>query len=116
RRPPSTGLAFRTTTTCAFRMRHKARSVRRKTRSKRSATAPFRSTPCCPAEPGRWAPPTGAARFTEKLNTPVQGTGADGLKLALALLWERRGQCPVAFPVLAGDRQIALGAAAHEDS
>src|SRR5262249_49776645 len=41
------------------------------------------------------------ARFTEKLNTPVQGTGADGLKLALALLWERRGQCPGTFPVLA---------------
>src|SRR5262249_50919120 len=33
-------------------------------------------------------------RFTEKLNTPVQGTGADGLKLALALRWERRGQAP----------------------
>src|SRR5262249_14556045 len=30
----------------------------------------------------------GVGRFTEKLNTPVQGTGADGLKLALALLWE----------------------------
>jgi len=28
--------------------------------------------------------------FSEKLNTPVQGKGADGLKLALALLWERR--------------------------
>ena len=40
-------------------------------------------------------------RFTEKLNTPVQGTGADGLKLALALLWERRADVPGAFPVLA---------------
>ena len=30
-------------------------------------------------------------RFTEKLNTPVQGTGADGLKRAMGLLWERRG-------------------------
>jgi DNA polymerase I-like protein with 3'-5' exonuclease and polymerase domains len=39
-------------------------------------------------------------RFTEKLNTPVQGTGADGLKRALALLWERRAVCPDAFPVL----------------
>ncbi len=39
-------------------------------------------------------------RYTEKLNTPVQGTGADGLKRALALLWERRDQCPGAFPVL----------------
>jgi DNA polymerase-1 len=39
-------------------------------------------------------------RFTEKLNTPIQGTGADGLKLALALLWERRAECPGALPVL----------------
>jgi DNA polymerase I len=38
--------------------------------------------------------------FTEKANTPVQGTGADGLKCALALLWERRASCPGAFPVL----------------
>jgi DNA polymerase I len=37
---------------------------------------------------------------TERLNTPVQGTGADGLKTALALLWERRDVCPGAFPVL----------------
>jgi hypothetical protein len=29
--------------------------------------------------------------LTDRLNAPVQGTGADGLKLALALLWERRG-------------------------
>jgi DNA polymerase-1 len=38
--------------------------------------------------------------YTHRLNTPVQGTEADGAKLALALLWERRGQCPGAFPVL----------------
>jgi DNA polymerase-1 len=37
---------------------------------------------------------------TFRLNTPVQGTGADGAKLAMALLWERRGACPGAFPVL----------------
>jgi DNA polymerase I len=41
----------------------------------------------------------GVARFTEWVNAPVQGTGADGLKLALALLWERRGECPGAVPV-----------------
>jgi DNA polymerase I-like protein with 3'-5' exonuclease and polymerase domains len=39
-------------------------------------------------------------RFSEKLNTPVQGTGADGLKAAMALLWERRADCPSALPVL----------------
>ena len=48
----------------------------------------------------------GVARYTEKLNTPVQGTGADGLKLALALLGERRAECPGAFPVLAVHDEI----------
>jgi DNA polymerase-1 len=48
------------------------------------------------------------SRFTERLNTPVQGTGADGLKLALALLWERRDQCPGAFPVLAVHDEIVV--------
>ena len=32
-------------------------------------------------------------RFTEKINHPVQGTAADGMKMALALLWERRDEC-----------------------
>jgi DNA polymerase I len=48
------------------------------------------------------------SRFTEKLNTPVQGTGADGVKLALALLWERRGDCPGAVPVLAIHDEIVV--------
>jgi DNA polymerase-1 len=34
-----------------------------------------------------------------KANYVVQGTGGDGMKLALALLWERRHQCPDARPV-----------------
>ena len=50
----------------------------------------------------------GVNRFTEKLNTPVQGTGADGIKLALALLGERREQLPGAFPVLAVHDEIVL--------
>jgi DNA polymerase-1 len=50
----------------------------------------------------------GVSKFTEKLNTPVQGTGADGLKLALALLWERRGGCPGAVPVLAVHDEIVV--------
>jgi DNA polymerase-1 len=49
---------------------------------------------------------------THRLNTPVQGTGADGLKLALALLWERRGQVPGAFPVLAAHDEIVIEAPA----
>jgi DNA polymerase I len=39
-------------------------------------------------------------RLTDRLNAPVQGTGVDGLKLALVLLWERRNECPGAVPVL----------------
>jgi DNA polymerase-1 len=47
---------------------------------------------------------------THRLNTPVQGTGADGLKLALALLWERRDQVPGTFPVLAVHDEIVVEA------
>ena len=56
----------------------------------------------------------GVTRFTEKLNTPVQGTGADGLKQALALLWERRGECPDAFPVLVVHDEIVVEADAAQ--
>lgn len=52
--------------------------------------------------------------FTEKLNTPVQGTGADGLKLALALLWETRGRCQSAAPVLVVHDEIVVECAAAE--
>jgi DNA polymerase-1 len=45
---------------------------------------------------------------TLRLNSPVQGTGADGLKLALGLLWERRHQCPGAFPVLVVHDEIVV--------
>jgi DNA polymerase-1 len=47
---------------------------------------------------------------TQRLNTPVQGTGADGLKLALALLWERRHKVSDAFPVLAVHDEIVVEA------
>jgi DNA polymerase-1 len=50
----------------------------------------------------------GVRRFTEKLNTPVQGSGADGLKCALALLWETRHECPSAVPVLCIHDEIVL--------
>jgi hypothetical protein len=33
-------------------------------------------------------------RLTDRLNAPVQVTGAGGLKLALALLWERTDSVP----------------------
>jgi DNA polymerase I len=51
---------------------------------------------------------TGVTKLTERLNSPVQGTGADGLKLALALLYERRGECPGAAPILAVHDEIVL--------
>jgi DNA polymerase-1 len=41
-------------------------------------------------------------------NFPVQGACADGLKLALALLWERRGECPGALPILAVHDEIVV--------
>jgi DNA polymerase-1 len=47
-------------------------------------------------------------KLTDRLNAPVQGTGADGLKLALALLWERRDECLGAVPVLACHDEICV--------
>jgi len=48
------------------------------------------------------------------LNTPVQGTGADGLKAALALLWETRDSCPSAVPVLCVHDEIVVECDADE--
>ncbi|HEV8177669.1 MAG TPA: phage/plasmid primase, P4 family [Gemmatimonadales bacterium] len=50
----------------------------------------------------------GVEKFTEKLNSPVQGTGADGLKQALALLWERRDQVKSAVLVIACHDEIVV--------
>jgi DNA polymerase I-like protein with 3'-5' exonuclease and polymerase domains len=51
---------------------------------------------------------------THRLNTPVQGTEADGAKLAMALLWERREQCPNARPVLFCHDEIVVQCRAEE--
>ncbi len=48
------------------------------------------------------------SRYTEKLNTPVQGSGADGLKLALARLYESRHEAPGCFPVLAVHDEVVV--------
>jgi len=56
----------------------------------------------------RWLPVAkrrkggGAAysNVTDALNTPVQGSGANGLKAAIAPLWETRADCPRAVPVI----------------
>jgi DNA polymerase-1 len=47
-------------------------------------------------------------RLTDRLNAPVQGTAADGLKLALALLWERRTECPGAEPIIACHDEVVV--------
>jgi DNA polymerase I-like protein with 3'-5' exonuclease and polymerase domains len=43
-----------------------------------------------------------------RANYIVQGTGGDGIKQALVLLWERREQCPGAFPVLVVHDEIVV--------
>jgi DNA polymerase-1 len=52
--------------------------------------------------------------FTHRLNTPVQASESDGAKLAMALLWERRAECPGAFPVLFGHDEIVVECAAAQ--
>jgi DNA polymerase-1 len=48
------------------------------------------------------------AHFSEKLNTPVQGTAADGIKNALATLWEERDSHIHARPVLCVHDEIVM--------
>ncbi len=52
--------------------------------------------------------PIDVEKLTDRLNAPVQGTGADGMKLALALLWERRDVCPGAMPVLVCHDEVVV--------
>jgi DNA polymerase-1 len=47
-------------------------------------------------------------KLTDRLNAPVQGTGTDGLKLALSLLWERRSECAGATPVLVCHDEVVV--------
>ena len=56
----------------------------------------------------RWQTPTNVENPTDRLNAPVQGTGADGLKLALALLWKRSGECPGVGSVLVGHDEVIV--------
>ena len=51
---------------------------------------------------------TRVTKFTEWVNALVQRTGADGLKLALALLWEQRAECPGAVPVACVHDEIVV--------
>ncbi len=51
---------------------------------------------------------TDVEKLTDRLNAPVQGTAVDGLKLALALLWERRDECPGAMLVLVCHDEVVV--------
>jgi DNA polymerase I-like protein with 3'-5' exonuclease and polymerase domains len=44
----------------------------------------------------------------KKANYAVQGSGGDGIKLAMALLWERRAECPAGRPILTVHDEIVL--------
>jgi DNA polymerase I-like protein with 3'-5' exonuclease and polymerase domains len=57
------------------------------------------STPEVRTLAGRRCPLPEKHFYGTRANYTVQGTGGDGIKLALALLWERRGECPGALPV-----------------
>jgi DNA polymerase I len=57
---------------------------------------------------------TNVEKLTDHLNAPVQGSAADGLKLALALLWERRGDFPAAVPVLVCHGEVVVECEAEE--
>jgi DNA polymerase I len=53
-------------------------------------------------------------KLTDSLNAPVQGTGADGLKLAMALLWERRDECLGAVPILVAHDEVVVECEAEQ--
>ena len=48
------------------------------------------------------------AAVREAMNHPMQGGCADGFKLALAQLFERRRECPGAFPIIALHDEILI--------
>jgi DNA polymerase I len=50
--------------------------------------------------------PRDITNLNEVLNHPVQGTGADGLKLALVMLHEDRDRYPTAVPIIAAHDEI----------
>jgi DNA polymerase-1 len=63
---------------------------------------------------GRRVPLGPKSFYGTAANYSVQGSGGDGLKRALALLWERRAECPGAFPVLVVHDEIVVEADADK--
>jgi DNA polymerase-1 len=72
------------------------------------------ATPAVRTLAGRRCPLPEQHFYGTRANYTVQGTGGDGLKLALALLWERRGDCPGAVPVLAVHDEVVVEADAAQ--
>jgi DNA polymerase-1 len=72
------------------------------------------SAPAVRTLAGRRCPLPEKHFYGTRANYTVQGTGGDGFKAALALLWERRDQCPGAFPVLAVHDEIIIEADADQ--
>jgi DNA polymerase-1 len=60
----------------------------------------------------RRLPPEAPGTF--RLNTPVQGTAADGFKAALAELWATHSRCPSGAPVLFVHDELVVEADAGE--
>jgi DNA polymerase-1 len=56
---------------------------------------------------GRQRTLDGDRYYTARLNSPIQGTGADGLKMALVRMWESRDVVD-AFPILAIHDEIVI--------
>ncbi len=73
--------------------------------SHRTRTQAGRVTLLPAAKEGRNGP---YPNLNEASNFPVQGTAADGLKAAMALLWERRAEMPDAVPVLFVHDEVVL--------
>jgi len=52
--------------------------------------------------------------YSERLNTPIQGTAADGLKAALGILWQRRTEMPEAKVIIACHDEVVVEAPSEQ--
>ena len=52
--------------------------------------------------------------YSERLNTPIQGTAADGLKAALGILWQRRDEMAEAKVIIACHDEIVVEATSEQ--
>ena len=73
----------------------------------REAYLSRKTAPCGDDRPDRRVRGRRGRRF-RAAKQPLQGTGADGLKFALTLLYERRAESPGAVPILAVHDEIVV--------